>query len=141
MRSCRAWRAATATEGSNGDCANLQDARSTGVGGGAWYRFEGAGGDALPLTPPGYRQCGTEHTGWLSGLDGVAGSGVAGAYTTAGRYPASTEGVVEMIVCFNGGPSVTVGVVRCGGFLLWRLPYAQAGGSCDTGYCTVPSGL
>eukprot|EP01048_Picozoa_sp_COSAG05_P024768 COSAG05_NODE_5982_length_1046_cov_0.974657_1_plen_31_part_10 len=24
----------------------------------AWYRFAGAGGDALPLTDPGYQHCG-----------------------------------------------------------------------------------
>ena len=37
---------------------NFQD---TGVGGGRWYRFEGAGGNALPLTPP---------SEWLPHLNG-----------------------------------------------------------------------
>jgi hypothetical protein len=31
-----------------------------------------------------------------------------------------------------------VGVVRCEGFLLWRLADAP---SCNSGYCTAPSGL
>ena len=39
----------------------------TGVGGGRWYRFAGAGGDALPLTHPGREHCGTHVPGWLSG--------------------------------------------------------------------------
>ena len=35
--------------------------------------------------------------------------------------------------------SVTVGVLSCEGFLLWRLPYAL---DCQSGYCTVnASGL
>lgn len=63
-------------------------------------------------------------------------------YTTTGRYPAAAEGVVEMSVCFDGGRAcaehAVVGVVRCGSFLLWQLPYAPG---CDRGYCTVASGL
>ena len=57
-----------------------------------------------------------------------------------------SEGVVESTVCFqynsNGGSPcvdhVQVGVVRCGGFLLWRLPDAP---DCDLGYCTAASEL
>ena len=60
-----------------------------------------------------------------------------------GRYPAATEGVVEMTVCFDTrwpgqhqqcGWHELVGVVRCDGFLLWRLPYA---GDCGFAYCTT----
>ena len=41
---------------------------ATGVGGGSWYRFEGVGGDALPLEPPnGNNHCGTAYSGWLTG--------------------------------------------------------------------------
>ena len=57
-----------------------------------------------------------------------------------------------MTVCFNyvdsydGGSGgsypcryhAAVGVVRCEGFLLWRLPDAPG---CSCGYCTAPSGL
>ena len=32
-------------------------------------------------------------------------------------------------------------MVRCEGFLLWRLPYAPGGADCGKGYCTAPSGL
>jgi hypothetical protein len=33
---------------------------------------------------------------------------------------------------------MAVGVVQCGEFLLWRLPYAP---DCDSGFCTTNSGL
>ena len=65
------------------------------------------------------------------------------SYSGAGRYPAAAEGVVESTVCFDNGPGpcrfhVQVGVVRCGGFLLWRLPDAPYD---NAGYCTAASGL
>ena len=56
------WRSTRTGGGDHGDCSS-----GTGVGGGRWYRFAGAGGDALPLTDPGYSHCGTVATGWLSG--------------------------------------------------------------------------
>ena len=56
------WRSTGTGGGSHGDCSS-----GTGVGGGRWYRFAGAGGDALPLTHPGHGHCGTTHAGWLSG--------------------------------------------------------------------------
>ena len=67
----------------------------------------------------------------------------AGGHALSGRYPTVAEGVVEMTVCFDGGSqncemARVVGVVSCGSFLLWRLPYAP---ECDRGYCTVASGL
>ena len=47
-----------------------------------------------------------------------------------------------MTVCFDVGytcgVSVTVGVVRCDGFLLWRLPYLMG---CNFAYCTAASRL
>lgn len=129
----------------------------TGIGGGNWYRFVGAGGDALALTPPGNERCGTFTTGWLSGWKtNKAGKGCEGAYpgtTTgppcrykkAGRYPTAEEGVVNMTACFQDDDedflcahSETVGVVRCGGFLLWRLPYSGTGyPACQSAYCTM----
>jgi hypothetical protein len=140
--------------------------QATGVGNGDWYRFVGAGGDALPLSPPGKEHCGTHFSGWLSGWDPTActtsndcpvnsygcSAGTCAPtpeYNVAGHYPAATDGVVEMTACFDssdqGDPNsqtcyrhATVGVLRCGGFLLWRLPYAA---SVDFGYCTAPSGL
>jgi hypothetical protein len=133
----------------------------TGVGGGRWYRFTGGGGDALPLTSPGARHCGVSLPGWLSGwdsrtdgymgTDGIMG-GISGrtdsqhqTYSGRGRYPTAAEGVVERTVCFDAGYGQTcnhhvssVGVVHCGSFFLWRLPYMP---TCGLGYCTVPSGL
>ena len=134
------WRSTGTGGGDHGDCSS-----GTGVGGGRWYRFAGAGGDALPLTPPGSDQCGTSYTGWLSGWATPQGGGAPPqSYSGAGRYPAAAEGVVESTVCFDGGNPcghhVQVGVVRCGGFLLWRLPDAP---DCNNffGYCTAASGL
>ena len=49
-----------------------------------------------------------------------------------------------MIACFDEGSGdtcmnpVTVGLVNCNDFLLWRLPYAP---DCNEADCTVPSGL
>jgi hypothetical protein len=154
-----AYRATSTTGDVNHfDC---EGASGTGVGGGGWYRFSGAGGDALPLQPGGYAyHCGTALAGWLSGWDGGGGTGTGCSqnpasqggsttgppcgYSTPGRYPAAAEGVVEMTVCFDGGTSskcmnhAVVGVVMCDGFLLWRLPYAVG---CESGYCTAQSGL
>eukprot|EP01046_Picozoa_sp_COSAG06_P002765 COSAG06_NODE_101_length_24097_cov_15.305150_4_plen_1590_part_00 len=121
----------------------------TGVGGGGWYRFMDVGGDALALAPAGTDHCGTATTGWLSGWTGVGpgcpGESISGPpcdYNTEGRYPTAAEGVVEMTACYqNNEPCshhVSVGVVRCDGFLLWQLPYAP---DCDSAYCTAPSGL
>tara|TARA_B110000208_G_scaffold141306_1_gene170540 strand:+ start:208 stop:3108 length:2901 start_codon:yes stop_codon:yes gene_type:complete len=42
------------------------DWQATGLGGEGWYRFLGAGGDALPTSPPGEFHCGTQAAGWLS---------------------------------------------------------------------------
>jgi hypothetical protein len=142
------WRATTNDGGSYGDCADGNEAGPTFVGGEQWYRFAGPGGDALPLSTPGSRRCGTDNPGWLSGWAeaGVVGHEVGAPprrYTGVGRYPATAEGVVQMVVCFDNGNScndhVAVGVVRCRGFVLWQLPYAPSG--CSSAYCTAPSGL
>ena len=112
------------------------------MGGGRWYRLAGSGGDALPLSPPGDHHCGTRGTGWLSGWAGEGDPPIS--YSGAGRYPAAAEGVAEMTACFGGGTfgpcyyHAAVGVVRCEGFLLWRLADAPY---CNYGYCTAPSGL
>ena len=45
---------------------NSGDWQATGLGGGGWYRFLGAGGDAMPTAPPGELHCGTQAGGWLS---------------------------------------------------------------------------
>jgi hypothetical protein len=179
-------------------CPHSQE---TGLGGDRWFRFEGAGGDALPLTPPpggfdtepescddpnnpnpwpphGRLYCGTTNAGWLSGWkwpaksdcrddddcrssiqgsplpctprgcapgDSMPDGGGKVTRTPLGRYPTAEEGVVDMTVCFVGSSGAggglgscadyaTVGVARCEGFLLWRLPYAPG---CNRGYCTV----
>ena len=135
--------------------------RATGVGGGGWYRFTGAGGDAMALTPPGSFHCGAFGTGWLSGWNtsGGTGAGCNGldggtgppcGFSMAGRYPTMAEGVVEMTACFDWDPRVcdhhiSVGVVRCTDFLLWQLPYTNAlsidNTLCDIAFCTGSSGL
>jgi hypothetical protein len=122
-------------------CGNV-DYVATGVGGGRWYRFDGAGGDALPLTHPGVRHCGTVEPGWLSGWNSP-GRSPPHSYSGAGRYPTTAEGVVEMTACFDAGAGTCyyhapVGVVQCWGVLLWRLPYVP---ECDSAYCTTSSGL
>ena len=116
------------------------------MGGGRWYRFAGSGGDALPLSHPGDFHCGTAGTGWLSGWAGEGDPPLS--YSGAGRYPAAAEGVAEMTACFDGnggsGPCTyhaAVGVVRCDGFLLWRLADAPSCYDCYCGYCTAASGL
>ena len=114
------------------------------MGGGRWYRLAGSGGDALPLSDPGEGHCGTGITGWLSGWAGEGDPPTS--YSGAGRYPAAAEGVAEMTACFDAddGDGTTcwdhaaVGVVRCDGFLLWRLADAPY---CTYGYCTAASGL
>ena len=95
------WRSTSTGAGEHGDCSS-----KTGVGGGRWYRFAGAGGDALPLTDPGADHCGTTYPGWLSGwATPQGGGGPPISYTGAGRYPAAAEGVIESTVCFDGGRS------------------------------------
>ena len=140
-----AWRATSTGNGetsdmphNSGNCA-LPRYTCTGVGGGRWCRFEGAGGDELPLTAPGSAHCNTGQPGWLSGWD--EGGSPPPSYTGAGRYPEAAEGLVEMTVCFSHSDPcesyVVAGVIRCGGVLLWRLPDAGS----DHAYCTAPSGL
>lgn len=130
--------------GMSSDCAPGEP-ESTGVGNINWYRFEGAGGDALPLTPPGNQHCGAQYAGWLTGCsDGWSESGTC---STPGHYPSAAEGMVEMTACFSQGSRCDryrpVGVVRCGDFLLWRLTsdWLTYAPSCNLGYCTAPSGL
>ena len=132
------WRS---TDTGSGDHADRSSgtAYDTGVGGSRWYRFEGAGGDALPLSSPGHNHCGTGDAGWLSGWTGA--NTPPNNYGGTGRYPSAAEGVVEMTVCFDGHNGcdghMVVGVLRCGSFLLWQLPDAPGGGA----YCTASSGL
>ena len=45
--------------------------QATGVGGDRWYRFNGASGDALPLSMEGRNHCGTIWPGWLTGWSDV----------------------------------------------------------------------
>ena len=139
---------------------DIEPTQATGVGGGGWYRFGGAGGDALPLQPPARRggdkwraACGTYDQGWLSGCRAVSPdddyiNDDDPTCRTPGRYPTAAEGVAEMTGCFDDSadnkPGSTcayhaaVGVVMCDGFMLWRLPYAPY---CDSAYCTTASGL
>ena len=134
-----AWRATGSGPGSHTDYG-----RVTG-----WYRFTGVGGDAMPLETPGGEHCGSPRSGWLSGWSGemVGATTAHTTYSGHGRYPAAGEGIVEMTVCFDAGGAYScsnhaaVGVVRCNGFLLWRLPtLADHPGDLRV-YCTVSSGL
>jgi hypothetical protein len=142
------WRAVTNHHGGgiakNDASCHDSGSQAPGVGGGHWYRFLGAGGDALPLTRPQDNRCGTQHTGWLSGWKGTGAPPVE--YGGQGRYPLAVEGVVEMTVCFDlaayapcGGGHVAVNVLRCEDFLLWGL--LDVPGCGGSAYCTAPSGL
>ena len=157
-----AWRAVTNWHGTGpggktmgdlkvGDSHCNQYTQATGVGGGGWFRFVGAGGDALSQYARADGHCGTDKPGFLSAwnttTDGVgtgcncgSGDSCTGPpcdYNSPGSYPAWGEGVVEMIVCFDFnsgcGNNVPAGVVRCDGFLLFRLPYTP---DCFSAYCT-----
>ena len=63
------------------------------------------------------------------------------------HYPDIVERVVQMTVCFGDDimstvscfAHATVGVVRCAGTLLWRLP--DITGYDNIGYCSAASGL
>eukprot|EP01045_Picozoa_sp_COSAG04_P031697 COSAG04_NODE_5953_length_1448_cov_2.212009_1_plen_296_part_10 len=118
--------------------------KATGVGGGRWYRFTGAGGDALPLRSPHCLHCGSDRTGWLSGWAPGAGTPPSD-FDGAGAYPSTDDGVTNATACFaycdagQAGPcraSRTIGVVNCSDFLLWRLPWAP---DCACAWCTAHS--
>jgi hypothetical protein len=160
-----AWRAVTNGAGDHHDSPPLLAqggvaggvTGGTGVGGGAWYRFAGSGGDAMPLAPPWdgsgsqpLGHCGADGQrglpGWLSGWAGDAGERPPNSCTVPGHYPTAADGVVDMTVCFDHSyqsialqcmKHAIAGVVNCGDYLLWRLEYAPDGGV----YCTEASGL
>ena len=118
--------------------------------------------------------------GWLSGWEGTSydpgrwvgpagtatihGDAWALGYIEQGRLPTAAHGVVNGSVCFSRGTeffvkkacavSATVGVLRCDGYLLFRLPYIEQlplswhnknvcegartdGGYVDQAYCTA----
>ena len=111
----------------------------TGVGANKWYRFDGPGGDALPLSDPGVRTCGSVGPSWISGWN--KSSDPPADYDTPGRYPLQGDGIVNVVVRFHThtgtcGGSVRAAVVRCDGFLLFQLPDSVG---CDCAYCTVKS--
>ena len=136
-----------------GDSNYNKYTQATGVGGGGWFRFVGAGGDALSLFARADGHCGTDEPGYLSAWNvsvvgtgcncdpsdptGTSCTGPTCDYDSPGRYPTVAEGVVEMLVCFDYnsgcGNNVHVGVVQCDGFLLFRLPHTP---SCFAAYCT-----
>ena len=139
-----------AVHGSPGQVANTSSTcgaaplRATNAGNDEWYRFAGSGGDALPLHSPQCLHCGTDRVGWLSGWEPSKGTPPPD-YAAPGSYPSPGAGEVNATVCFDYcDPSyagscrshVTVGVVNCGGYYLWRLPFAP---DCASGYCTAPS--
>jgi hypothetical protein len=133
-------------------CSELYgDAAATGVGGNRWYRFVGAAGDALPLSPPGVDHCGTSKAGWLSGW--TRSDAPPKMYNVSGKYPKAAAGIVEGTACFNHGPPEAntwcemhskVGALRCDGFFLFRLSdsgsgVGQPGWGCFAGYCVAHS--
>eukprot|EP01051_Picozoa_sp_SAG22_P001635 SAG22_NODE_66_length_22936_cov_626.714279_20_plen_1767_part_00 len=146
------WRSSGNTLSSNhGDCSDGTGVYDTGVGGSRWYRFVGAGGDALALSHPGVQHCGTYRAGWLSGWSPTANSDPPESYNQPGRYPEAAQGVTDMIACFGysndpcDAGHVVVGVVQCQGFLLWRLPDAPHcvpdHDAYVDAYCTASSGI
>ena len=77
------------------------------------------------------------HKCWYGGR-----CGLPVGYSTLGHYPAASEGVVEMTICFNSDYSTNptqcayhavVGVVWCSSYLLWWLPFSLGNGA----YCTT----
>ena len=93
----------------------------------------------LPVHPVPDFHCGTRATGWLSGWNSSIGDPVS-SYNETGEYPSLAQEVANATVCFvDGGRGtcalhVTIGVVKCENFFLWRLPYTAG---CDVGYCTI----
>lgn len=68
---------------------------TTGVGGERWYRFIGAGGDALPLHPPPEYHCGTANGGWLSGYNRTNQNGTTIDTTSGTTINSSSWGAVQ----------------------------------------------
>ncbi|XP_068721046.1 pancreatic secretory granule membrane major glycoprotein GP2-like [Montipora capricornis] len=86
----------------------------------SWYRFQGAGGNAMANSCPGPHKCGTLVPGWLKG-----------------ELPTIQEGLVERKACFRNKNDccdifVPVKVRDCGGFHVYKLSPAP---KCQLRYC------
>lgn len=87
-----------------------------------WVRFVGSGGISLSNCPVTGQQCGTNVTGWYSGV-----------------YPAVAGDTTEGTVCFNWLTNVctwqtTIQIINCNGFYIYALPPPPI---CDARYCTI----
>eukprot|EP01051_Picozoa_sp_SAG22_P023354 SAG22_NODE_5990_length_920_cov_1.112058_2_plen_199_part_01 len=99
-------------------------------------------------------------SGWLSGIDPNTFAEdpqnpfrtltAQRSLSTPGRLPEASEGIVDAIACFDAGSNhpcfyhTRISTVNCGGYFLWRLPFAGQGGAatngapyCNAGYCTA----
>ncbi|CAF4694837.1 unnamed protein product, partial [Rotaria magnacalcarata] len=86
-----------------------------------WVRFMGDSGTQLSTTPTDPNQCGTQVTGWYSGL-----------------MPAVTQTVTNGQVCFSWHSnsctwSNTISVTNCGSFYVYELSMPPV---CAARYCT-----
>ena len=85
-----------------------------------WYRFQGASGDAMPLSCVPKNRCGTRAPGWLHGT-----------------HPTVAHGIVSAKVCYHWGDncchwSNTIRVRNCDGFFVYELNKSPG---CNLRYC------
>jgi hypothetical protein len=87
-----------------------------------WVRFTGSSGISLANCPVATQHCGTNVTGWYSGL-----------------YPAIAGGTTQGTVCFNWLKDTcywqnNIQITNCNGFYIYALPSPPI---CDARYCTI----
>nr|XP_058946979.1 fibrillin-3-like [Pocillopora verrucosa] len=85
-----------------------------------WYRFQGASGDAMPLSCVPKNRCGTRAPGWLHET-----------------HPTVAHGIVSAKVCYHWGDncchwSNTIRVRNCDGFFVYELNKSPG---CNLRYC------
>ncbi len=88
----------------------------------AWYGFSGAAGTMLASSVVPSYQCGTQATGWYSGV-----------------YPSAAGNTITGTVCYNWlgnscDSSNSISVTNCNGYYVFYLPPTP---NCNYRYCTV----
>lgn len=88
-----------------------------------WIRFSGAAGTMLANCPVSDYRCGTEASGWYSGI-----------------YPSAAGSTTTGNVCFNilGNNCLwptTISITNCNGFYVFYLPSLTS--ICNSRYCTI----
>lgn len=87
-----------------------------------WVRFTGSAGNSLSNCPVTLQHCGSNVTGWYSGI-----------------YPARAGDTTDGVVCFNWTIDTctwqtVIQVTNCNGFYIYAL---TAPPICDARYCTI----